>query len=73
MKKEIDRILIISLIFPVNESNWTNPIVIQSNNNTEDIRVYDDYRSLNATCFHDPFTTPFNDEILDQMEGNEAY
>jgi hypothetical protein len=32
-----------------------------------------DYRSLNVSCVHDPFPTPFSDEVLDQVAGNEAY
>jgi hypothetical protein len=32
-----------------------------------------DYRSLNSSCVHDPFPTPFSDEVLDQVAGNEAY
>ena len=32
-----------------------------------------DYRSLNFACVHDPFTTPFSDEVLDQIEGKESY
>jgi hypothetical protein len=32
-----------------------------------------DYKSLNSACVHDPFPTPFSDEVLDQVAGNEAY
>ena len=32
-----------------------------------------DYRSLNNACIHDPFPTPFSDEFLDNVAGNEAY
>jgi hypothetical protein len=32
-----------------------------------------DYRSLNSTCVHDPFPTPFVDEVLEQVAGKEAY
>jgi hypothetical protein len=56
----------------VEESEWINPTVIQSKD-TEDIRVSVDFRSFNATCMHDPFPTPFNDEVLDQVAGKEAY
>jgi hypothetical protein len=28
---------------------------------------------LNATCLHDPFPTPFSDEVMNQVAGNEAY
>ena len=32
-----------------------------------------DYRSKNNTFVHDHFPTPFNDEVLDNVAGNEAY
>ena len=38
-----------------------------------EIRVCVDYRILNNTCIHDPFPTPFSDEVLDNVAENEAY
>jgi hypothetical protein len=32
-----------------------------------------DFRSLNYACLHDPFPTLFNDEVLDEVAGKEAY
>jgi hypothetical protein len=29
--------------------------------------------SLNSACVHDPFPTPFSDEVLDQVAGKEYY
>jgi len=28
---------------------------------------------MNDACVHDPFPTPFRNEVLDQVAGNEAY
>jgi hypothetical protein len=39
VKKEIDKMLGVGLIFPVEEAEWVSPIVIQSKKDTEDIRV----------------------------------
>ena len=61
------------LIFPVEEAEWVSPIVIQSKKEKLEIRVCVDYRSLNNACIHDPFPTPFSDEVLDNIVGNEAY
>jgi hypothetical protein len=72
-KKEIDRMIAAGLIFPVDEVEWINPIVIQSKKGVEDIRVCVDYQSLNFACVHDPFSTPFSDEVLDEIPGREAY
>jgi hypothetical protein len=73
VKKEIDLILATGLIFPVDEAEWINLIFIQSKKGTKDIRVCVDYQSLNSACVHDPFSTPFSDEFLDQVMGREAY
>ena len=32
-----------------------------------------DLRKLNDACIHDPFLTPFTDEVLDNVGGQEAY
>ena len=32
-----------------------------------------DQRSLNATCVHDPFPTPFTDDVLENVGGQETY
>ena len=30
-------------------------------------------RNLNNACLHDPFPTPFTDEVLENVGGHEAY
>ena len=32
-----------------------------------------DLYKLNDACIHDPFPTPFSDEILENVGGHEAY
>jgi hypothetical protein len=65
--------LVDELIFPMDEAECINPIVIRSKKGNDDIRVYVDYRSLNLACVHNPFPTSFSDLVLDQVAGNEAY
>ena len=43
------------------------------NERLEEIRVCVGYRSLNFACVHDPFPTPFTNEVLEQVVGKEAY
>lgn len=38
-----------------------------------EIRICIDLRKLNYACVTDPFPTPFKDEVLDNVAGNEAY
>jgi hypothetical protein len=40
---------------------------------TGEIRICVDLRKLNDACLHDPFPTPFTDEVLDNVGGQEVY
>jgi len=35
--------------------------------------IYMDLRKLNDACLHDPFPTPFTDEVLENVGGPETY
>jgi hypothetical protein len=37
------------------------------------IRICVDLRKLNYACLHFPFPTPFTDEVLENVGGQEAY
>jgi len=39
----------------------------------EEIRIYVDLRKLNDSYLHDPFPTPFTDEVLENVGVQEAY
>ena len=70
VKKEIDRMLVAGL----DEGEWISPIFIQVKKDLKKkIRVCVDYRILKNSCIHDMFPTPFSDEVLDNVAGNEAY
>jgi hypothetical protein len=60
------------IIEPVEESEWINPMVVQDKK-TGGIRICVDLRKLNDACLHDPFPTPFTDEVLENVGGQEAY
>jgi hypothetical protein len=40
---------------------------------TGGIRICVDLRKLNDACLHDPFPTPFTDEVLENVGGHEVY
>ena len=69
---EIDRMLEAGIIEPVEESEWISPMVVQYKK-TGEIRIYVDLRKFNNACLHDPFPTPFTDEVLDNVGGQEVY
>jgi len=51
------------------ESEWISPMAIQEKNIVGEIRIYVDLRKLNDACLHDPFPTPFMDEVLENVGG----
>jgi hypothetical protein len=72
VKIELDRMLEAGIIEPVEESEWISPMVVQDKKSGE-IRICVDLRKLNDACLHDPFPTPFTDEVLDNVGGQEVY
>jgi hypothetical protein len=56
----------------VEESEWISPMVVQDKK-TGEIRICVDLRKLNDACLHDPFPTPFTNEVLDNVGGQEEY
>jgi hypothetical protein len=72
VKIELDRMLEAGIIEPVEESEWISPMVVQDKKIRE-IRICVDLRKLNDACLHDPFPTPFTDEVLDNVGGREVY
>jgi hypothetical protein len=47
-------------------------MVVQENN-ARGIHICVDLRKLNDACLHDPFPTPFMDEVLENVGGQETY
>ena len=70
---ELNNTLAVGIIEPVEESNWVSPIVVQEKKQKEEISIGIDLRKLNDACMHDPSPTPFTDEVLDNVGGQEAY
>ena len=48
-------------------------MVVQDKKQERGIRICVDLRKLNDACLHDPFPTPFTDEVLENVGGQEAY
>lgn len=73
VKEELDKMLIVGIIKLVEESEWVSPRVVQEKKAKGEIRIYMDLRKMNDACLHDTFPTPFTDEVLDNVGGQEAY
>ena len=65
---EYDRMLEARIIEPIKEYEWIIPMVVQDKK-TREISICVDLRKLNGACLHDPFPTPFTNEVLDNVEG----
>jgi hypothetical protein len=73
VKEDIDRMLEADIIKPVEESEWISPMVVQDKKHGRGIRICVDLRKLNDACLHDPFPTPFKDEVIENVGGHETY
>jgi hypothetical protein len=62
----------VNIIEPVEKFEWISPMVVQENKQGG-IRICVYLRKLNDACLHDPFPTPFIDEVLENVGGQEAY
>ena len=55
VRKELDKMLAVGIIEPVEESEWVIPMVVQGKKTKGEIRICVDLRKLNDASFHDPF------------------
>jgi hypothetical protein len=72
IKAEVEKLLNVSLIYPVPFTEWvSNHVPVNKNQGT--VRVWMDFRDLNKSCPKDNFLTPFIDQILDKCAGSEVF
>ena len=73
MHEELDKFLAARIIECVEQSDWVIPMVVQEKEIKGKIQICIDLRKLNYSFVHDPFPTPFIDEVLENFGGQEAY
>ena len=74
VKSEIDNMLTTGIIYPIDQSEWGAPMVVQSKrHDPKKLKGRVDYRCLNKATKTDPFPTPFAEEILNEVAGHECY
>jgi hypothetical protein len=61
------------IIEPIEELEWISPMVVHDKKQGRGIRICVNLRKLNDACLHNPFPTPFTDEVLENVGGHEAY
>ena len=69
----MDHMVEVGIIEPIEESEWISPIVIHDKMEIGEVRICVDLRKLNDACLHDPFPTPFTDEVLESIGRQEMY
>jgi hypothetical protein len=62
----------VGIIEPVEESKWITVMVVQEKKEGR-IRICIELRKLNDVFLHDPLPTPFKDEVLENIGGQEVY
>ena len=74
VKKEIDNMLAAGIIYTIDQSEWASPMVVQpKKHDPTKLRIGVDFKELNKVTLRDPFSTPYADEILNEVTGHECY
>ena len=73
VKTELDIMLDVAIIEPIEESEWIIPIVVQAKKIVGEVCICIDLRKLNDSFLHNPFLTPLTDEVIENVEGQEVY
>ena len=63
----------VGIIEAAEERQWASPMVVQDKKAKGEIKICVNLRKLNDAFVHDPFPTPFTDEVMDNVGGQEVY
>ncbi len=66
VKEDINKLLVVDFIKPIKEATWLSPIVIVPKKNGK-LKIYVDFRKLNATTNKDLYLLPFMDEVINTI------
>jgi hypothetical protein len=72
VKEELDKLLKVRFIKPVETTEWVSPVVLALKKNGK-LRVFVNYKALNKITKKDQYLLPFCEEILEEVEGHEMY
>ena len=63
MKKELNKLLVAKIIFPVQHTTWVENLV-PVRKKSSDIRICIDFRNLNQAILEDNYPVPAMEQIL---------
>jgi hypothetical protein len=72
VKEELDKLLRVGFIRPVETIEWVSPVVLALKKNGK-LRVCVNYKALNKVIKKDRYLLPFCEEILEEITGHEMY
>ena len=71
VKEELQKLLIISFIYPISDRKWVTPLVVVPKKVKWKWRICVDFRELNKATLKDYFPFPFIDQVLDTLLGKQ--
>ncbi len=72
VKHDIDKLLTVGFIQPIEEATWLSPIMVVPKKNGK-LRICVDFKKLNKATKKDPYPWPFSNEILNTIARYENY
>ncbi len=72
VKYDIDKLLVVGFIKPIEEATWLSPIIVVPKKN-EKLKICVDFKKLNVAIKKDPYSLPFTDEVIDIITRHEVY
>ena len=71
VKKEIQKLLNVRLIYPISDSKWVSLLVVVPKKVSGKWRICVDFRELNKATLKDYFPLPFIDQVQDTFPGKK--
>ncbi len=72
VKYDIDKLLVVGFIKPIEEATWLSLIIIVPKKN-EKLKICVDFKKLNVAIKKDPYSLPFIDEVINTITRHEVY
>jgi hypothetical protein len=72
VKQDLDKLLAIGFIIPMEEATWFYPIVVVLKKNGK-LQICMDFQKLNIVAKKDLYLLPFMEEVLDMVARHEVY
>jgi putative transposase len=72
VKRDIDKLLAVAFIQPIEEATWLSPIMVVFKKNDK-LKICVDFRKLNKATKKNPYPLPFFNEVLNIVTRYEPY